>query len=78
MIDWLAFLTVLGASIVSGVVVVTLFALGLRLVAADGSRDEGGKARTGNWHRPVGIASFVVCGLVILYGVYLIIPALHR
>jgi hypothetical protein len=44
---------------------VFLFSLGLRLAA-----------RTG-WRRPAGIGCFVLCGLLILYGVYLIIPSLH-
>lgn len=66
MIDWIAFLTVLVVSIVAGCGVVLLFALGLRLVAVEGG-----------WRRPVGVVSFGACGLLILYGVYLIIPALH-
>jgi hypothetical protein len=66
MVDWVAFLVVLVASMVSACLVVALFSLGLRLTAA-----------TGPWRRSLGAASFAVCGLAILYGVYLIIPALH-
>jgi hypothetical protein len=65
-VDWLAFLSVLVASIVGACGVVLLFSLGLRLTAVDGG-----------WRRPVGVAAFVACGLVIVYGLYLIIPALH-
>jgi hypothetical protein len=66
MIDWAAFLIVLVTSIVSACLVVALFSLGLRLTAA-----------SGHWRRSLGAASFGVCGLAILFGVYLIIPALH-
>jgi hypothetical protein len=73
-IDWLAFLTVLVASVVSACAVVALFAAGLRLVSDDGTPGATGR----RWRRPLGVASFVLCGAAILYGVYLIIPALHR
>ena len=66
MIDWLSFLIVLVVSVVSAGVVVLLFSVGLSLVPM-----------SGGWRRPVGIASFVLCGLVILYGVYLIVPGFH-
>ncbi|MET4780542.1 hypothetical protein [Glaciihabitans sp. UYNi722] len=66
MIDWLSFLTVLVVAIVSASVIVFLFSVGLRLVAVEGG-----------WHRPVGVVSFVLCALLILFGVYLIIPGLH-
>lgn len=65
MIEWQNFLIVLVVSIVGGCGVVLLFSLGLRLVAADGG-----------WRRPLGATSFVACGLLILYGIYLIIPGL--
>lgn len=74
MIDWLAFLTVLVASVVSACAVVLLFSVGLRLVSGDGPAGEPVR----RWRRPLGVASFVLCGAVILYGVSLIIPALHR
>lgn len=62
MIDWLAFLTVFIASLVAACVTVTLFALGLRL--ADGEAA---------WRRPVAILLFAVCGLLVLFGLYLIL-----
>lgn len=74
MIDWLAFLTVLVASVVSACAVVALFAAGLRLVSNDGSSGQS----PSRWRRSVGVTFFVLCGSAILYGVYLIIPALHR
>jgi hypothetical protein len=65
-IDWLAFLTVVVASLVSACLLVTLFSVGLRL--SDG---------TAPWRRPVSVALFVVCGLVVVFGIYLIVPFLH-
>lgn len=63
MIEWASFLVVLIVSVVGACGIVVLFSLGLRLVAAEGG-----------WRRPLGVASFVACGLLILYGIYLIIP----
>ncbi|MGN6273206.1 MAG: hypothetical protein ACTHMQ_08970 [Protaetiibacter sp.] len=62
MIDWAAFLTVFVASLVSACVAVTLFSLGLRL--GDGEAA---------WRRPVSVAMFTVCGVVVLVGLYLIV-----
>lgn len=73
MIDWIALLSVLVASIVAACAVVTLFAVGLRLVG-----ETSGNHPPRPWRRPLGVTSFVLCGAAILYGVYLIIPALHR
>lgn len=62
MIDWLAFLTVFVASLVSACVAVTLFSLGLRL--GDGEAA---------WRRPASVAMFTVCGVFVLFGLYLIV-----
>jgi hypothetical protein len=62
MIDWAAFLTVVVASLVSACVAVTLFSLGLRLGDGEGA-----------WRRPVSAAVFTVCGVVVLFGLYLIV-----
>lgn len=71
MIDWAAFFVVLVTTLVAAGAVVTLYSFGLRL-------HDGGSTRGAAWHRPVGIACFVACALVVLYGVYLIIPFFHR
>jgi len=71
MIDWSAFFVVLVATVVAASAVVTLYSLGLRLVDRSGDRPVA-------WKRPLGIACFVACGLVVLYGVYLVIPYFHR
>lgn len=65
-INWLNFIVVVASSLVAACLLVTLFALGLRL--ADG---------TAPWRRPVSIAFFVLCGLLVALGIFLIVPALH-
>lgn len=67
MIDWLAFVSVVVAAVVSAGLIVTLFSLALRL-------GDGGEP----WRKGVSVALYVLCGLVVLFGVYLIVPALHQ
>jgi hypothetical protein len=69
-IDWGAFVTVAVASIVSASVLVTLYALGARLIANEGDF----LPRT---KRILGVGCFVLCAALVLYGIYLIVPALH-
>jgi succinate dehydrogenase hydrophobic anchor subunit len=71
MIDWPAFFVVLVATMIAASAVVTLYSLGLRLV-------DSSSGRSGAWQRPLGIACFVACALVVLYGVYLVIPYFHQ
>jgi hypothetical protein len=61
-INWLAFLTVVLASLVTACGVVTLFSLALRL--GDGEAP---------WRRPVSIALYVVGGLIVVFGVAVIV-----
>jgi hypothetical protein len=66
-IDWISFFVVLAASIAAACGVVALYSFGLRLVdGAVGIR------------RAAGVACFVLCALLIVYGVYLVIPLFHR
>lgn len=62
MIDWAAFAVVAVASFVAACVVVTLFALGVRLRIAG---------------HPMQYLCFALCGAAVLFGIYLIVPALH-
>ena len=62
MIEWGSFVAVFLASLVSACVGVVLFSLGLRL--ADG------EAR---WRRPVSVLMFALCGLAVLFGLYVIV-----
>ncbi|MCU1573260.1 MAG: hypothetical protein JWO93_1342 [Micrococcaceae bacterium] len=73
MIDWIAFLTVAAATLIAAVVIVGLYALGVRLyaVSVDDSVPSTRVARAAAY------ACFAVCAVGVLYGVYLIVPAFH-
>ncbi|NNC13308.1 peptidase [Planctomonas sp. JC2975] len=110
MIDWIAFLLVAAAALLSACIVVSLYALGLRMLstagkapnvtpaeftdaitivtpteaAAEAKRIK--KAAKRNPLTPlqkrlaliVAYVCFVLCGAVVLFGIYLIVPALHQ
>jgi len=88
-IDWLSFVTVFFASIVSACVVVALFATGIRLLATPPhGAGAGGAARDEEMDDVEGpqrprlattgaVVLFVLAAAGALYGIYLIIPALH-
>jgi hypothetical protein len=65
-IDWWSFAIVVAASLVSACVLVTIFSIALRV----GDSEQA-------WRRRVSVGLYVVCGLVVAFGVYLIVPALH-
>jgi hypothetical protein len=65
-INWLAFVTVVLASLIAACGVVTVFSLALRL--GDGEAP---------WRRPVSIGLYVLGGLIVLFGIYIIVPAFH-
>jgi hypothetical protein len=65
-IDWMAFVTVVIAALVSACLLVTLFAWALRL--ADGK---------GRVRRLATVALFAACVFVVAFGIFLIVPALH-
>lgn len=75
MIEWSSFLIVAAATWVSAVVVITLFSVAVRMRAVHVDLVAEGQGnsllRLGYW------AVFGICGLVVLLGVYLIVPALH-
>ncbi|GAA4159429.1 hypothetical protein GCM10022286_13800 [Gryllotalpicola daejeonensis] len=109
MIDWLAFVEVLIASLVGAAVVVSLYALGLRMLAVAGrtpyvppvafeeaitvlspkqvkkEAKQVKKARKRNPYSPAvkrlaliaAYALFSLAGIVVLYGIYLIVPYFH-
>ena len=65
-INWFNFIVVVVSSLVAACLLVTLFSIGLRL--ADGAA---------RWRRPVSVLFFVFCGLLVAFGIFLIVPALH-
>jgi len=109
MIDWLAFVEVLIASLLGAAVVVSLYALGLRMLAVAGrtpfvppvefeeaitvltpkqmkkEAKKVKKARKRNPYSPAvkrlalvaAYALFSLAGVVVLYGIYLIVPYFH-
>ncbi|GAA3746659.1 hypothetical protein GCM10022239_22770 [Leifsonia bigeumensis] len=76
MIEWGSFVIVAVASLVGACLLVTIAALGIRLFEA-GTRARGVDPRTGRLALAGARALFGVCGAVVLFGVYLIVPALH-
>ena len=66
MIDWMAFVTVVVAAGVAASLLVTLFSLALRI--GDNERPV---------RRIVAVALYAVCAFVVLFGIFLIVPALH-
>lgn len=66
MIDWMAFVTVGAAALLSAGLLVTVFSLALRI------GDDGRPAR-----RAIAVGLYAVCALIVLFGIFLIIPALH-
>lgn len=90
MIDWAAFGIVAVVSLVAAALVVTMYALGIKLLSepapnttqADPTdRDEEMDDVTMHgrpaWATILASLCFVVCGVAVLYGIYLIVPALH-
>jgi hypothetical protein len=71
-IDWTALLIVAVVSVVGSVVFVTLLATGIRVLTP--AQADGGRSQP---NRPLGYGLLGVAGLLVLYGLYLIVPQLH-
>ena len=71
---WFELFSVAGTTLVSAVTVVVLYSLGVRLTAIAG--DAGNSPAS--WTRPLAYVCFAVCGLAVLFGLYLIIPYFHK
>jgi hypothetical protein len=67
---WLELLTVAGTTLVSAVTVVVLYSLGVRLSAIDGDAEQASPRAK----RYFAYTCFGLCGLAVLFGLYLIIP----
>ncbi|MGG5173033.1 hypothetical protein ACQR35_12805 [Pseudarthrobacter sp. J1738] len=70
---WLELVMVAGATLVSAMTVVVLYSLGVRLTAiSTGSGTvPAGRQRLAKFFS---IVCFAVCGLAVLFGIYLIVP----
>lgn len=66
MIDWMAFVTVVIAALIAACLLVTVFSVALRV--GDGE---------GTGRRIAAVTLYAVCGFVVLFGIFLIVPALH-
>jgi hypothetical protein len=88
-IDWLNLVIVAIAALLAASVIVTLFATGIKLfsvpppgVELSGSARDDETDDVASSSRPLaatigGIACFVLTGIGVLFGIYLIVPALH-
>ncbi len=71
MIDWLAFLSVAGASLLAAVIVVGFYSVGLRLLSPSDEASSGIR-------RLGAVTCFVISAAAVLYGIYLIVPLFHQ
>jgi hypothetical protein len=67
---WLELLTVAGATLAAAVTIVAMYSLGVRLTAIAGDARVAGTV----WARSLAYVCFGVCGLAVLFGIYLIVP----
>lgn len=76
MIDWQSLVLVAVVSLVAAGVVVTIVSVGIRLLES-ALRARETDASAGRIRLVLSKILFGLCGLLILFGVYLIVPALH-
>jgi hypothetical protein len=75
-IEWGSFAVVAIASLVGASLVVVIASLGIRLFET-GLRARSADPRSGRLSLVLARALFVLCAIVVLFGVYLIVPAFH-
>lgn len=73
MIDWMSFVVVAVASLVGACALVAIASLGIRLFES-GTRARAGNPRAGRLPLAAARTLFALCGLLVLFGVYLIVP----
>lgn len=74
-IDWASLGLVAIVTIVAAALVVGIYSLGVAALSTSDAQGGQGGGRSVN--RPLGYACMVVSGLIVLYGLYLIIPQFH-
>lgn len=67
---WLELVQVAGATLLAAVTVVVLYSVGVRFTAIAGDPEQ----PTPRWMKSLAYACFGLCGLAVLFGLYLIIP----
>lgn len=80
-VDWASIAEVAVVTLVAAVVIVTLYSVGLRLLAV-GQPADGEAATGGPSARPIGatIGAYLCIGIgivAVVYGIYLIVPIFH-
>lgn len=91
MIDWASFAIVAVASMGAAVFVVLMYALGIKLLSVppngavqaeglerDSEDDEVTMTGRPLWATLLANTCFTICGIAVLFGIYLIVPVLHR
>lgn len=82
-IKWDNLFLVAGSSIGAALLVVALFAVGVRLLTdarlaeAKAKKGDSKAARVEALSRTVSYIAFSLCGSALIYGIYLIVPAFH-
>ena len=76
MIEWEAFLLVAVVSLVAASFVVTVASFGMKLYES-ALRARAAHVSSGRWGLAAARILFGLCGFVVLFGVYLIVPAFH-
>jgi hypothetical protein len=74
-IDWVTLLKVTAVSLVSSVMFMVLLAGGIRFVSA--ARVRTNQGLSGSTRLASGYSMLAVAGVLVLYGIYLIIPIFH-
>jgi hypothetical protein len=67
---WLELIQVGGATLLAAVTVVVLYSVGVRFTAIAGDPEQ----NTPRWMKSLAYACFGLCGIAVLFGLYLIIP----
>ncbi len=75
-VDWGSLALVAATTVVAAIAIVGIFGLGVAALTS-GTAREGGRRVRRPGARPAGYACIAVAGLLMLYGLYLIIPQFH-
>ena len=67
---WLELIQVAGATLLAAVTVVVLYSVGVRFTAIAGDPEQA----TPRWMKSLAYTCFGLCGVAVLFGLYLIIP----
>jgi len=79
-IDWASLALVAITTVVAAVAIVGIFSLGVAALTSGGGRETGGSIVTNPPSAAAKIAGYAcvgISGLLVLYGLYLIIPQFH-